>query len=165
MTNEEFLLTPWTALIDVCLTNLSNSVWVWVLCYDRLSVGQSVLEETNHLGFTTRFVLLSDSCGFVEMRSSLWREDRSITYNCCWFSTVQSFSGPSPVGLATIFYSPQIRDFPFRRFLRLAGSRWRYSTPPPHGTISRIHEPAAFYNCHAAQTEVTASNDSITVSY
>jgi hypothetical protein len=27
----------------------------------------------------------------------------------------------------------QIRDFPFRRFLRLAGSRWRYSIPPPHG--------------------------------
>jgi hypothetical protein len=28
---------------------------------------------------------------------------------------------------------PQIWDFPFRRLLRLAGSRWRYSTPPPHG--------------------------------
>jgi hypothetical protein len=27
----------------------------------------------------------------------------------------------------------QIRDFPFRRFLRLAGSRWRYSTPPVNG--------------------------------
>jgi hypothetical protein len=27
----------------------------------------------------------------------------------------------------------QIRDFPFRRLLRLAGSQWRYSTPPPHG--------------------------------
>jgi hypothetical protein len=27
----------------------------------------------------------------------------------------------------------QIRDFPFRRLLRLAGSWWRYSTPPPHG--------------------------------
>jgi hypothetical protein len=27
----------------------------------------------------------------------------------------------------------QIRDFPFRRLLRLAGSRWRYSTPPLHG--------------------------------
>jgi hypothetical protein len=26
----------------------------------------------------------------------------------------------------------QIRDFPFRRILRLAGLRWRYSTPPPH---------------------------------
>jgi membrane-associated phospholipid phosphatase len=26
----------------------------------------------------------------------------------------------------------QIRDFPFRRLLRLAGLRWRYSTPSPH---------------------------------
>jgi hypothetical protein len=26
----------------------------------------------------------------------------------------------------------QIRDFPFRHLLRLAGLRWRYSTPPPH---------------------------------
>jgi hypothetical protein len=25
--------------------------------------------------------------------------------------------------------------FPFRRLLRLAGLRWRYSTPPPHGII------------------------------
>jgi hypothetical protein len=28
----------------------------------------------------------------------------------------------------------QIRDFSFRRLLRLAGLRWRYSTPPPHGS-------------------------------
>jgi hypothetical protein len=27
----------------------------------------------------------------------------------------------------------QIWDFPFRSLLRLAGSRWRYLTPPPHG--------------------------------
>jgi hypothetical protein len=27
----------------------------------------------------------------------------------------------------------QTLDFPFRRLLRPAGSRWRYSTPPPHG--------------------------------
>jgi hypothetical protein len=27
----------------------------------------------------------------------------------------------------------QIRDFPFCHLLRLAGLRWRYSTPPPHG--------------------------------
>jgi hypothetical protein len=26
----------------------------------------------------------------------------------------------------------QIRDFPFSRLLRVAGLRWRYSTPPPH---------------------------------
>jgi hypothetical protein len=29
----------------------------------------------------------------------------------------------------------QIRDVPFRRLLRLAGLRWRYSTPPPHGRL------------------------------
>jgi hypothetical protein len=28
---------------------------------------------------------------------------------------------------------PQIRYFPFCRLLRLAGLRWRYSTPPPQG--------------------------------
>jgi hypothetical protein len=29
----------------------------------------------------------------------------------------------------------QIRDFPFRRLLRLAGLRCRYSTTPPHGMV------------------------------
>jgi hypothetical protein len=29
-----------------------------------------------------------------------------------------------------------IWDFPFRRLLRHAGSRWRYSTPPPRGSNS-----------------------------
>jgi hypothetical protein len=33
----------------------------------------------------------------------------------------------------------QIWDFLFRRLLRLAGSRWRYSTPPPHGYLSLSH--------------------------
>jgi hypothetical protein len=35
----------------------------------------------------------------------------------------------------------QIRDFPFRCLIRLAGLRWRYSTPPPHGVLSnsRMH--------------------------
>jgi hypothetical protein len=31
----------------------------------------------------------------------------------------------------------QIRDFPFRRHPRLAGLRWRYSTPPPHRIFSQ----------------------------
>jgi hypothetical protein len=30
----------------------------------------------------------------------------------------------------------QIRDFPFRRLLRLAGLRWKYSTPPPNVSIN-----------------------------
>jgi hypothetical protein len=40
----------------------------------------------------------------------------------------------------------QIRDFPFRRLLRLAGQRWRYSTPPL-GTclLSRCLETGLVY--------------------
>jgi hypothetical protein len=33
---------------------------------------------------------------------------------------------------------PQIQDFPFRHLLRLAGLRWRYSTPPPHGEDLKV---------------------------
>jgi hypothetical protein len=36
-------------------------IWVWVILR---SVGQSVLEQSTHLGLTTRFLLLSDHCGF-----------------------------------------------------------------------------------------------------
>jgi hypothetical protein len=32
---------------------------------------------------------------------------------------------------------PPGTGFPFRRLLRLAGLRWRCSTPPPHGIWSR----------------------------
>jgi hypothetical protein len=46
----------------------------------------------------------------------------------------------------------QIWDFPFRRLLRLAGSRWRYSIPPPHGeypTVSPlISGPHCFWSRH-----------------
>jgi hypothetical protein len=33
---------------------------------------------------------------------------------------------------------PQIRDFYFRRLLRLAGLRWRYSIPTTHGSVSVV---------------------------
>jgi hypothetical protein len=32
----------------------------------------------------------------------------------------------------------QIRDFTFRRLLRPAELRWRYSTPPPHGILTEL---------------------------
>jgi hypothetical protein len=37
------------------------------LYYDRRSVGQSVLVSSIHLGPTTRFLLLSDNCGFIDV--------------------------------------------------------------------------------------------------
>jgi hypothetical protein len=50
---------------------------------------------------------------------------------------------PQPGGPGPRIYIPQQQGgpdippgtgFPFRRLLRLAGLRWRYSTPPPHGS-------------------------------
>jgi hypothetical protein len=35
---------------------------------------------------------------------SLWREDGSVVYNCSWPLPVQTFSGPTPMGLVTIIY-------------------------------------------------------------
>jgi hypothetical protein len=43
------------------------------------------------------------------------------------------FLGSEYLGSLVHILLPQFLDFPFRRLLRLAGSRWRYSTPPPHG--------------------------------
>jgi hypothetical protein len=43
------------------------------------------------------------SCGFVDVGRSLWRKDGSFVYNCSWPSSAQSFEGPIPVGLMTVF--------------------------------------------------------------
>jgi hypothetical protein len=87
----------------------------------------------------------------------LWREDGSVIYNCRWSSPAQSFSGPSPAGLMTIFYCLRFETPPTWRarspYLYPPGTgwpgytprhcvpfssppttrklRWRYSTPPP----------------------------------
>jgi hypothetical protein len=70
-----------------------------------------------------------------------------------------AFVGSESLGTRNHILLSQIWDFPFRRLLLLAGSRWRYSSPPPHG-LDRIHECAAFYNCHAAGIKVAMSNNS-----
>jgi hypothetical protein len=41
------------------------------LCYDRWSIGQSVLVSSTHVGLMTRILLLSDICGFVDVGLSL----------------------------------------------------------------------------------------------
>jgi hypothetical protein len=86
--------------------------------------GQSVLVSSPHLGPKTRFLLLSDSCGFVDVGHPLWREDRSVIYNCCWPSPMQSFSSLSPTGLMTIFYCVRFETLPVWR------TRILYLYPP-----------------------------------
>jgi hypothetical protein len=47
---------------------------------------------------------------------SLWRENGSVVRSCCWSSPAKLFSGPSPVGLMTIF--------------TVSDSRLPFSSPP-----------------------------------
>jgi hypothetical protein len=128
------------------------------LCYGRRSVGQSVWVSSPHLGPKTRF-LMSGSCGFVDVGRPLTRgkvcrlqlllvlasavilgsESRG-TRNRILQSQIRD--SPNLECEVPVFISPQEESgpvippgsrFPLRRLLRLAGSRWRYSCPPPHG--------------------------------
>jgi hypothetical protein len=52
----------------------------------------------------SRYLLLFDSYGLVFVGRPLWREAGSVFCTCCWPLPAQSFLGPSPLELATIFY-------------------------------------------------------------
>jgi hypothetical protein len=85
--------------------------------------GKSVsLGVEPHLGLLTRYLLLVSSYGLASLKRPLWREDGSVFCICCCPLLVHAFSGPSPLGLTTIFY-----------YLRLE----RYLTLPPLGPHSR----------------------------
>jgi hypothetical protein len=57
-----------------------------------------------YLSVKPTFLLLSHSCGFIDMGCPLWWENGSVIYNFCWPSPAQSFLGLSPARLMTIFY-------------------------------------------------------------
>jgi hypothetical protein len=48
-----------TTLYHQQLYKIIYNFWVWVLCYNRRSVGQSLLEQSTYLGPTTRYVFIS----------------------------------------------------------------------------------------------------------
>jgi hypothetical protein len=52
----------------------------------------------------TRYLLLFDSYGLVDVGRPLRREDESVFCICCYPLPAESFSGPSPLGLATVFH-------------------------------------------------------------
>jgi hypothetical protein len=100
----------------------------------RLTVSQSVsLGVEPHLGLMTRYLLLFDSYGLEFVGRPLWR-------NCVLYMLLalasEVFLRSEFLGTCDRILLSQIWDFPFRRLLRLAGSRWRYSTPPPLGWLS-----------------------------
>jgi hypothetical protein len=60
----------------------------------------------------TRFLLLSDSSGFVDVERPLWWEDGNDVYNCCWPSVAQSFSGSRSAGPTAQFYCLSFKTLP-----------------------------------------------------
>jgi hypothetical protein len=63
--------------------------------------------------------------------------------------------GSESLGTRDHILLSHIRDFPFRRLLRLAGLWWRYSTPPPHGSHSCEWITCPFMTRCEPQTEHT----------
>jgi hypothetical protein len=90
---------PWTTFVW-----RMNPWRVWGLYYDRRSVGRFVFGIKHKFWAYDQILLLSDNCGLVNVGRSLWREDGSVVYNCCWPLPVQSFLGHSPVVFVTVFY-------------------------------------------------------------
>jgi hypothetical protein len=115
--------------LSLTLRVLSCTVnWNWsrvgVKVALRLTVGQSV-----SLGVEpTLWQLRSSFCG----APSQTRGRICLLYKLLVLASVFLF-GSESLGTRDHILQSHIRDFPFRRLLRLAGSRWRYSTPPPHG--------------------------------
>jgi hypothetical protein len=120
--------------------------------------GQSVsLGVEPHLGPMTRYLLLFDSwqlqswfCG----APSLTRGRVSLLYMPLALASTVFRESESLETRDHILLS-QIWDFPFRRLLRLAGSRWRYSTPPPHGLNWITEQSRAVPYCRQPASTVT----------
>jgi hypothetical protein len=111
----------WSAFRS-CHSKFSSGLSKSKLCYDRRSAGQSVLEQSTHLGLTTRSLLLvwqlqSCSCG----APSLTRGRVCPLYMLLVLASAV-FLGSESLGTWDHILLSHIWDFPFRRLLRLAGS-------------------------------------------
>jgi hypothetical protein len=101
----------------------------------RPTVSRFVLVSSPFLGPKTRFLLVSNSCGFVDVGHALRREEECVIYNCCWPSPAQPFLVPSPAGLMTMFYCLRFETPPTWR------ARSLYFYPPRH-RVARLYPQA-----------------------
>jgi hypothetical protein len=116
-------LKNWRSLVnkqgeDLSLVRVKVILWLMVsrpVCF-------GVKHPSGAYDHTSNFYYCQ-SCGFVDVGRSLWREKGSALYSCFWSSPAQSLLGSSPTGLVTIFYC------------------LRFKTPPTWGPGPRIYIP------------------------
>jgi hypothetical protein len=128
------------------------------LLYDQRSVSQSVLVSSPHLGPKTRFLLLSNSCRFLDVRSKF-----HSTHDHILLSQIQD--SPNLEGLVPVFISPrnmvaqlypQALIFLFIASYDLQDYSQVYK-PAPTQWINSLSE-FSLYNFGTDHTENTISN-------
>jgi hypothetical protein len=92
-----------------CHISAANLSWVelsWVEFYITTDSQPASLSwyKAPIWGLRPDLYYLYDSYGLLLVGRPLWREDGSEFYICYWPLPAQSFFGPSPLDLATIFY-------------------------------------------------------------
>jgi hypothetical protein len=108
-------------------------------------VNQSVsIGVEPHVRIMIRCLLLFDSYSVVLVARPLWRRV-CLLYKLMALPTAV-FLGSKSSGTRDHILLSQIWDFPFHRLLRLAGSRWRYSTLPPHGCLIQYPLSCTIFN-------------------
>jgi hypothetical protein len=90
MPSDHSVTNNWGRMTNEEWTNDKGKVKVTLRPTVRLPVYLGINHPPRTYG---QILLLSDSCGVVDLERPLWREDGSVVYNCCQSS-----------GLATIFY-------------------------------------------------------------
>jgi hypothetical protein len=108
VTCKSDLTRDYTLLITVTLTSQSSlhrleTKFKSKSHCDWRSVTQLSLSVEPHLGLMTRYLLQFDSYGLASW-GALSNVRTVVFCICCWPLPAQSSSGPSPLGLATIFY-------------------------------------------------------------
>jgi hypothetical protein len=98
-----------------------------LLMLDALSDERTVCRLQLQLAFVSAFILKSESCGTHDrILVSQIRDSSNLEGQGPRIYVHQWQVGP---------VIPQDIEFRFRRLLRLAGLRWRYSNPPPRGDL------------------------------
>jgi hypothetical protein len=87
-------------------------------------------------------------CGALSLtRGRAWRSQLLLVL------AIAAVLGSESRGIRDHIFLSQVRDFSFRRLLRLAALRWGYSTPPPQGRLTQ-----SSMHSHFCSLAVTMSN-------